>query len=184
MYQGTVCFNSVIYGIETGFSSWVYAMCTSVLLGDVWSNMQPAAIPNINSHTDDLSYCFFFPTYSEDSIWLIKVINQSSWDLEEEQIWFPLAASKAKSVLMYLSLEWFVLKCCLAQHLKLSLHQEVFFDGKEMAFAFDFVSFHSDNSQVFQASVLRTRRNSTTVMNRQSLVRKLLGLPQKCGKQE
>ncbi|NWX56302.1 F122A protein, partial [Promerops cafer] len=31
------------------------------------------------------------------------------------------------------------------------------------------VSFRSDNSQVFQASVLRTRRNSTTVMNRHSL---------------
>lgn len=36
------------------------------------------------------------------------------------------------------------------------------------------VSFHSDNSQVFQANVLRTRRNSTTVMNRHSLVRELL----------
>ncbi|EOA98211.1 Protein FAM122A, partial [Anas platyrhynchos] len=32
----------------------------------------------------------------------------------------------------------------------------------------------SDNSQVFQANVLRTRRNSTTVMNRHSLVRELL----------
>uniref|UniRef100_A0A663MJ78 Family with sequence similarity 122B n=2 Tax=Athene cunicularia TaxID=194338 RepID=A0A663MJ78_ATHCN len=31
------------------------------------------------------------------------------------------------------------------------------------------VSFHSDNSQVFQPNVLRTRRNSTTVMNRHSL---------------
>uniref|UniRef100_A0A8D0F0P8 Protein FAM122A n=1 Tax=Strix occidentalis caurina TaxID=311401 RepID=A0A8D0F0P8_STROC len=44
-----------------------------------------------------------------------------------------------------------------------------FLIGRRWLLRLTSVSFHSDNSQVFQANVLRTRRNSTTVMNRHSL---------------
>lgn len=40
-----------ICGIEAGVSYWLYAIYKFVLLNDVQSNMQAAAIPNmINSH--------------------------------------------------------------------------------------------------------------------------------------
>uniref|UniRef100_A0A8D0F2W2 Family with sequence similarity 122B n=1 Tax=Strix occidentalis caurina TaxID=311401 RepID=A0A8D0F2W2_STROC len=45
-----------------------------------------------------------------------------------------------------------------------------FLIGRRWLLRLTSVSFHSDNSQVFQANVLRTRRNSTTVMNRHSLL--------------
>lgn len=86
---------------------------------------------------------------------------------------------QAKRVLTCLSLECFVSTGELSQHLELIWCEEVLFlPGRKWVLHLTVVSFRSDNSQVFQAGVLRTRRNSTTVMNRHSLVRKPLHQPQ------
>lgn len=82
----------------------------------------------------------------------------------------------AERILTYLSLECFVSTGELSQRLELSwLWRGLwgFLPWRKRVLHLTVVSFRSDNSQVFQGSVLRTRRNSTTVMNRHSLVRKL-----------